>query len=982
MNPTDMSFDYLKHIPGDPSSLSSNNVHALEEDQFGNIWIGTFLGGLNRYNRQDGKIEYIPLNPSVEEMEENVYSKSLFSLFTDSRERMWVGSIGGLYLREREGADFEIWNPDIFRNNFVYHIEEDYKGNIWVGTYDQGVFRINTDMTVNNYRSGSNHNILSDRIIFILIDGEDFIWFGTSEGGLLKYSFRADSFVTYTEADGLPNNTVYAITKSKNGRLWLSTNKGISTFDANEEIFMNYSENDGLIGNQFNFKSGLCTSSGIMYFGAVNGLTYFDPSLIGIDEQQPAIHFTDLKIFNNSVQIGNENILSKHINFEDEIRLKYKHKVFSIDFVALNYAAPKNVQYAYYLEGLENQWNYVGNKRSATYTNLSPGKYVFHLKAANEKQFATASERTLFVHILPPFWLSVWGFILYGILIAGSIVMVFRFSMIRQREKMNIRLARMEKEKNEEISKHRLNFFTYISHEFKTPLTLIIATLEDIMNYDEIGPRFKNYGILMRKNAMRLMFLINQLMDFRKIETDHASLQFNKGDVIGFLRSTIMTFKPLMKKQNIRAKFSSSSDSYVVYFDADKLEKIITNLLSNSCKSFINPGTITIDVKIDERMHRANPANENNRTGYLTITIADDGPGMPPEKLEQIYKPFVSVDPSDFHSSGIGLSLVNSLVRYLNGQINFTSTPGEGTTVVIQLPLVHHPSPELIKDETFIDNNAAFNPENTSLFVENQDEVVFDHHNGSVREYDLLIVEDNKELSSFLFRHFSPVFRVHVAYDGQEAYEKIKRSQPDLIISDIMMPRMDGFTLCHAIKNSDETNHIPVILLTSNTHEDARVEGLDKGADAYVGKPFNLKELDLRVRNLLRARENLRKHFASLGSVNQISGNQGNRDQMFVRSLSKVVYKHLDNGSFDVETFCKEVNLSKTLLHMKLKKITGLSTTGFIKNIRFNEARRMLQEEDLTIAEIAYRVGYNDPAYFSKSFKKYFGKTPSEIQLK
>jgi ligand-binding sensor domain-containing protein/signal transduction histidine kinase/DNA-binding response OmpR family regulator len=983
LNPENMSFDYLKHKHGETGSLSSNNVHALEEDQYGNIWIGTFLGGLNRYNRNSGKTEYIVLNPSVEEMEENVYSKSLFSIFIDSKRRMWVGSIGGLYCREKEEDNFEMWNPDIFRNNFVYHIEEDYSGVLWVGTYDQGIFRINTDMSVNNFRMGSNHNILSNRIIFILMDGETAIWFGTSEGGLLKYDFSSDNFTSFNEDDGLINNTVYAIAKDKNEKLWLSTNKGISRFDPIEETFLNYSENDGLVGNQFNFKSGLCTSSGTIYFGAVNGLSYFDPSLIGKEEQQPLVHFTDIKIFNNTVRINDGDILSKHINFEDEIRLKYKHKVFSIDFVALNYAAPKNVRYAYYLEGLENQWNYVGNKRSSTYTNLSPGKYIFHLKASNSEQFASASERALSIHILPPFWLSVWGFILYGVFISGSIIMVIRFSIMRQREKMNVRLATMEKEKNEEISKHRLNFFTYISHEFKTPLTLIIATLEDIMNHDDIGPRFRNYGILMRKNAMRLMFLINQLMDFRKIETDHASLRFNKGDIIGFLNSTFMTFRPLMKKQNIKAKFSSNCDSYIVYFDTDKLEKIITNLISNSCKSFKKPGTISVEVQINEKIHTANPSKENDRSGHMTITITDDGPGMPKEKLEQIYKPFVSVDPSDFHSSGIGLSLVNSLVKYLNGQINFNSASGGGTTVVIELPLIHQPVPELIKDETFIESNTSFNPENTSFFLENEEEVNFDLYNGgSVREYELMIVEDNKELVSFLYRHFSSVFKVHIAYDGQEAYEKIKKSQPDLIISDIMMPRMDGFTLCHAIKNSDDTNHIPVILLTSNTHNEARVEGLDKGADAYVGKPFNLKELDLRVRNLLRARENIRKHFASLGSVAEIIGNQGNRDQMLIKSLSKAVYKHLDNGSFDVETFCMEVNLSKTLLHMKLKKITGLSTTGFIKNIRFNEARRMLQEEDLTIAEIAYRVGYNDPAYFSKSFKKYFGITPSEVQSK
>lgn len=979
-DPASGKFDYLKHFSGEPNSLSSNNVHALEEDDEGNIWIGTFIGGLNKYNVKTKKVEYIRLIPPVESMKEDVYSKSLFSVLIDSKKRIWVGSIEGLYMRETKYDEFKIWNPGQFQNNFIYHIEEDQSGNIWICTYEKGIYRIDTLMNVSNFQQGDKYDIRSNRIVFCLVDSDEKIWFGSVDGGLIEYDTSKDLFTSYTVENGLPNNTVYAIVKDSARNLWCSTNRGLSMYNPLTGTFVNYTENDGLIGNQFNFKSGLITSGGTIYFGAVNGLTYFDPGNLKKDLYVPDLRFTDLKIFNNPVKIGQQDILRTHIDFQEEINLKYQQKVLTIDFVALHYAAPKKIQYAYYLEGLEEDWNYVENQRSATYTNLLPGEYIFHLKATNGDHVWSDAQRTLTINISPPFWFSPLAFIMYGIILITLVFFGIRLYTLRQKELMNIKLARMEKEKNEEISRHRMNFFTYISHEFKTPLTLIIATLEHIMNYEDILPKFKDYGAVMRKNAMRLLFLINQLMEFRKVETDHAALSFYNGDVVEFIRSTFRTFHPLMKKKSIKGKFSSSPDSYIVYFEADKLEKILTNLLSNSCKSFRDPGTISIDVKISERLHLANPSPTEEKTGDLIISITDDGPGMPPEKLNYIFKPFEATDPSDFHSSGLGLSLVSSLVKYLNGQIKVTTPSKGGTHVMIQLPLIHNPSPELIKNDSFVGSNSSLHPDFASIYLDEEPEVTFEFQDdGSVKEYHLLVVEDNKELASFLGHHFKSVFKVSLALDGEDAFSKIKKSHPDLIISDIMMPRMDGFTLCKAVKDSIETSHIPIILLTSKNGEESRLEGFYKGADAYVSKPFKLKELDLQVRNILRSRENLRKHFASLESLQQTVSKLGNKDQMFIKTLTETVHKHLDNGNFDVDMFCREVNVSRTLMHMKVKKITGLSTTEFIKKIRLNEARKMLVEGKFTVSEIAYRVGYNDPAYFSKSFKKAFGENPTAV---
>jgi signal transduction histidine kinase/DNA-binding response OmpR family regulator len=834
-------------------------------------------------------------------------------------------------------------------------------------------------MKVSNFRAESNHDIHSNRIIYCSVASDSIIWFGTVGGGMIRYDPRSDNFTTFTTDNGLPNNTVYAIVEDRAGLLWITTNRGLSQFDPSTTEFVNYTVDDGLIGNQFNFRSGTLTRSGTVYLGAVNGLTYFNPDNLEMDRSNPEVHFTDLKIANQSVAIGEEGILDAPINMQDHIHLKYQHKVITIEFVGLNFAAPGKTQYAYYLEGLENDWNYMGHLMTATYTNLSPGNYIFHVKAAYGDQFEGANERMLYIRIHPPFWLSVWGFVLYAAILLSLTFMIFRFYTVRQKARLNVKLAKLEKEKNEEISRHRLNFFTYISHEFKTPLTLILATLDHIMNYEEILPRFRDYGLIMKKNAQRLLFLINQLMDFRKMESDHAAIRLNKGEVIGFIKSTFHTFYPLMETRSVQGIFTSNMDSYIVYFDADKLEKILTNLISNSCKSFREPGRINVDVKVVERSQPARPGDEEEKSGQLLIMVADNGPGIPPEKLKLMFEPFVGDNRGDVQSSGIGLSLIKSLVNYLNGEIHVKSSQ-KGTSVIIRLPLIHHPSPDLVVSNAFVERNTSLDVENAAFLLDSQPDLVFsasDNRDG--QEYDMLIVEDNWELASFLHNHYSGAFRVKVAGDGISALEKIGKTSPDIIISDIMMPRMDGFELCNRIKESIETCHIPVILLTSRTHDDSKIEGYLRGADAYVGKPFNLRELDLQIRNILQAKKNIRRHFAKLDAFKETVEKLGNRDQMFVRKLTDAIHRHLDDGSFNVDNFCRELNVSRTLLHMKLKKITGLSTTEFMKKIRLNEAKRMLEEGSMTISEIAYSVGFNDPAYFSKSFKKQYGKIPSSL---
>lgn len=973
-DPQNNNYKYIRHKSGDANSLVSNNVHALAEDKNGDIWIGTFIGGLSKYSPRTQKTEQIKLShpdPNVVQY--------VFSVFIDSKNRIWVGAISGLYLRENENSEFKIFNADNFLGNFIYQIGEDQQGNVWVCSYVRGIYKIDSLLEITHYTQNSGE-LNTDNITYFYNDSQNIQWFGTLEGGIIRHNPADDKFITLTTANGLPNNTVYAITEDASGNIWFSSNKGISKLSPATGQIVNYTVHDGLVGNQFNFKSCLRDSKNTLYFGAVNGLTYFNPEGLSGDNTEPMLHFTGFRVFNSPLKIGEHNILQSHIDFQDEIRLKYKYKAITIEFVALNFVSPKSNEYAYYLEGFDDGWNYVDDRRNASYTNLSPGTYHFHLKAANDDGEWTNNPRVLKIKILPPLWLSVWGYLFYTLVFLSVLFLYRRYTIMRNKEKLNVQLAILENRKNEELSQHRLNFFTYISHEFKTPLTLIIATLDHLLYFDDISPKFMKFGNSIRKNAMRLLFLINQLMDFRKIETDHAHIKYNKGDIVQFLKSTFEIFNPLFVQKNIDSVFKTEYESFIAYFDPDKIEKIVTNILSNSCKNIGSNGKIGCQIKIQPKKPGISFSNNEPGEKELVIRIFDNGTGIAREKINQIFEPFYTETSSNIPGNGIGLALVKSMVRYLNGSLTVESDEKQGVEFIITLPL-YEKMPEYSDiQNNFIEKNQSFSLDNT-IFDEETD---FESHAVTIQQsddvtYELLIVEDNKELASFLSYHFSGYFKVTTARDGEEAIQKIEQAQPDLIISDIMMPKMNGTELCKRLKDNFETSHIPIILLTAKTGDESKLEGLGCGADAYINKPFGVKELGLHVRNILLSRENLKKHLMKFGVKEDSFSGLNNKDQKFIGHLTEIVFKNMDNPQFDVDSFAAEAAVSRTLLHNKLKKITNLSTTEFIKMVKLTEAKKLLIKNELSVSEIAYKVGFNDPAYFSRSFKKYFKVAPSEM---
>lgn len=958
------SIAYLRNEFGKPS-LNVNNVHCLYEDEHDIFWIGTFLGGVNRY---DSKNKTFSAYKKDKGEASSFTGNMVYAIQKDRKGELWIGTTRGLNKFNHDKRTYEPFRPEIFREKFIYEIYEERSGGLWICVVDSDSL-YHYDPAATKLRSFSYDSVFSGNRGFIcaLEDSKGQMWFGSMNRGLVRLDPSSGKFKAYTVAQGLPNNYVYGILEDSRGNLWMSTNKGLSRFNVMDESFTNYDISHGLPNNQFNYKSACKDRDGWMYFGTVNGLCYFHPDSLMMNNVAPTTYLADLKLFNKSVGVGPGNVLEHTIDATEEITLPYADNVITLEFGAINYYSSGN-KYAYYLEGFERDWNFVNGKNSATYTNLSPGEYTFKVRSANNDGFWSDHIKQIRIRVLPPFWLSTWAMLLYGVLIIGLFLLYKTFLNYRNREKMAVQIARMEKEKIHEINQHKLNFFTYISHEFKTPLTLIMASIDKFLQDKSINEdQHTGYGSI-KRSAKRLHFLIEQLMEFRRVETDHARVHFVKGDIILFLHDTFMAFSPLFNTRKIDFYFNADRSAFNTFFDADKLEKIITNLLSNASKYTGADGLIEMEASI-----RTDPAGEFD---FITIVIYDTGVGMAPDELKNVFTAFYQTEHGKKSGSGtgIGLALVKSLMDFLNGTIAVESVPQTGTQVTLTLPLPRH------VDEV----NVAVVDGNRSIDIEH---VLPLPGNGSAQksddplpEYQVMIVEDSEELANFLGEHFDDQYKIVKAANGAIALDKIKKSAPDIIISDIMMPEMDGIELCRAVKSDISTSHIPVIFLTAKTTIENKLEGLDGGADAYIAKPFSLKELDLVIKNQLSTRGKLRNHFLQFGSVKDVDLTFANRDQDFILKLNRIVEKHLDNTAFNITLFAEEACVSRSLLHLKLKKLVGLSASEFIRHIRLQKAAALLKATDHTIAEVAYKVGYSDSNYFSRTFKEKYQVNPSEYK--
>jgi signal transduction histidine kinase/ligand-binding sensor domain-containing protein/DNA-binding response OmpR family regulator len=961
------TLSYINNATG-KKGLNINNVHALWEDPNDVIWIGTFLGGLNKY---DLKSKSITVYKKPQEELAAFTHNMIYAVHRDKKGVLWVGTTGGLNTFNAASGTYEPFKPHVFGGKFVYEIGEERSGGLWICVmnsdslfhYDPATARLS------KYRYYDPTLSATQGCISMLEDSNGQMWFGTTNRGLAKFDRKTGKFTPYTVAHGLPNNYVYGLLEDSHGNLWMSTNKGLSKFNVHDETFTNYDLSHGLPNNQFNFKSAFKDRDGWMYFGTINGLCYFHPDSLKTNQAAPTIYLSDLKLFNKSVPVGTGGMLTNAIDDSPEITLNYEDYVITLEFGAINYYASGNNKYAYYLEGFEPDWNYVEGKSNATYTNLSPGDYTFKVKAVNSEGY-WSEPKTLRITVRPPFWASAWALVIYSILVAALFLAYKSFLNYRNRKNMAVQIERMEKEKITAINQHKLNFFTYISHEFKTPLTLIIASidkfLEDRTVSEEQGAGYAS----IKRSAKRLHALIDQLMEFRRIETEHAQINYVNGDIVRFLRDTFAAFGPLFSSKQIDHYFNTNTTAFHTFFDADKLEKIITNLLSNAARYTGERGVVEMEVMV--KVIPGTPSDS------ITISIQDTGIGMSADELANIFSAFYQTEQARKSGSGtgIGLALVKSLVDFLKGAIDIKSAPKSGTQITLTLPLQKQvgETPAVIPERhTQAEVAHALSP--LSAVEENHQQEA-----AARTEYQMLIVEDSEDLMDFLGKHFTRHFRITKAGNGVEALEKIKRAAPDIIVSDVMMPEMDGIELCQAVKTDLSTSHIPLVLLTARTTFESRLHGLDAGADAYLPKPFSLKELDLVIKNLLTSRDRLKQHFLKFGSVKDMELSVTNRDQDFILKLTQIVEKNIDNSEFSITGFAEAAGVSRSLLHLKLKKLVNLSASEFIRHLRLQKAAELLLKTDLNISEVAYQVGYADSNYFSRSFKEKYKLNPTEYK--
>ncbi len=934
----------IESSPAKPQGLSDNNVKAILKDgQY--LWIGTLQQGMDRYDLQTKQF----LHFKHEEKDSNsVAHNSVYSLFREGSQ-LWIATFGG-------GLDYY----DLETNQFVHHyfdksdttsissnlcrtINQDAHGQLWVGT-ENGLnllkksAKSGQSIEFQRYLSGVN-------ICRVLATERGVIWVGSFAQGLFRLDPTSNEYIQYNTGDGLPGNSVLGILEDQSGNLWISTNNGISKFNPSKERFTNYNHADGLKNLEFNFNAHHQSSTGEMLFGGNKGFTLFNPENIVQNDFPPPVVFTELEVSNRVVYPEDESgLTSRSINLTESLTLRYNEANFSIGFSALDFFNPTNNHYRYILEGLEKEWTETRGQTKVSYTIQKPGTYHFKLQGGNNNSVWNPELRILEIKVLPPPWLSPLAYAGYTLLF---LIVVFG-SAYFLRLKHHLQLEQVQKKQQEKLHELKLRFFTNITHELKTPLTLIHGPLEDILSRKTESKKTLKQLRSIQVNTRRLLNLVNQILIFRKLEADHLRMEAVPGDLIQFLKQIYFSFKEEASLRSINYRFYAQDKEIKLWFDQDKLEKVFFNLLSNAFKYTPNKGSIGIRVLRAEEV--------------VKVEVFDNGKGIEKELHQQIFNRFYEKEipfKHSFKGTGIGLALSKQMIELHGGQIDVESRPSQGACFTVLLPLgKEHLKPEERKAKEMIPLTLPIPP-------------------GNAKEHRLLIVEDDAEVSDFIRSIFADRYQVWITSNGQEGLKVTQKMKPDLILCDIRMPKMDGMVFTHRIKENIETSHVPIILLTAMDPDTFKLKGLRTGADDFISKPFSPEELKVKVHNLIQSREALRKRFIRSKKMEPKEVTVTSADEKFLENAMAIMEKHMDNKSFSVDQFAFEMAVSRPLLFNKIKALTNLTPNNFVKMVRLKRAAQLLRQQKLNVSEVADRVGFRDPKYFSKCFQKQFKATPS-----
>ena len=967
----------------------STVMSIMQSPSTGHIWIGVYNGGAYEIDKS------APVGKRVKAYNSSnapwMCNSCIYYICEDSKQNLWFATKSGVSMRAADGTPVRFDSLKVgdvaVRDMVVMQLVEGHDSEMWLASNTHGVIRIQgsgnslSGYTFSGY-SVSNGKLNSDYANCIYKDVEGRIWVGTGGSGLSLYDAVEDVFLPAHKLWNLPGDAVTNIQSDKKGNLWLGTNAGLLRLtvprDLQNVTYRLYTTSDGLQDNIFNRGASFVASDGEMFFGGHRGYNSFYPDKQDEQVFSSPVVITDIKVFNQSWTALSDKERSEISNlsprFTDKIVLDYKRNNFSIEFSALEYANPERNRYAYRLDGFDAGWQYTdASKRFAYYNNLKSGTYTFYVKSSNSNGIWDENIQTVKVVILPPPWKTWWAYTLYIIVLLGISWYIYRIVRNRIRLRNALHLREMEQAKSEEINHAKLQFFTNITHELLTPLTIISASVDELK---QTAPAYKEQYDVMTHNINRLIRLLQQILEFRKAETGNLKLKVLQGDLVLFVRRSLDGFRPLMKKKDIRFTIQSDVDKCLAFFDPDKLDKILYNLLSNASKYNKPGGKVGIELNCDEV------------NGIACIIVKDNGPGIPKESQKNLFKRFYEGDYRKFNTigTGIGLSLVRDLVTLHHGSISVESEEGKGAAFKVQFP-VHrfaYSEDEIDDAVTLLDSDGIDAVQEDVVITDAQADILEENiipveQSAAEKSHTLLLVEDNEDLLGLMVKLLGGDYTIHTATNGKEALEVVELEDIDLIVSDVMMPVMDGIEFCRNIKGNFDTSHIPLILLTAKKQEEDRVEAYESGADAFITKPFNLSVLHARIGNLLKSRERVMKDFKKQLVFEAKELNYTSMDEDFLQRAIDCVNRHLDDPNFDQTQFLEEMNTTKSTFFRKLKSLTGLTYVSFIRNIRMKAACRIMEEKKhVRISELAYAVGYNDPRYFSSIFKKEIGMQPSE----
>lgn len=929
------------------NSLSYHNVHALCLDN-DKLWIGTYSGGLNVMDLATEKFTCYYSDP----LDTNALnSNNINSLFKDSRGNIWIGTTSGINLYDREKDNFRcVKNIDAVIPDIIQ-----VGNSIWAASIGGGihVYDLDTEQW-KNYLFDPNEpfSLISNDVICMCQDESGCLWIGTNSG-LCRFDVNTQSFIQ--EPVNFPSNMICSIF-SDNGSLWIATTKGLVYYDPRFHQYRTFTKDDGLLSEQFTAKAGIKTSSGRIYLGTTNGFNAFYSRQIETNSYIPQIQITGFQLFNESLNI-HDHISHDHRSDTQQIVLPYNQNGFSFEYASLSFFAPEKNEYAYMLQGFDKSWNFVGKERKATYTNIPPGEYFFKVKGSNNDLIWNQNGLSIKLVITPPFWWNKWSISFYILLLIALIVGLITYFRRKDQEKNRIRIEKIKNEQEKEAYNSKINFFTMITHEIRTPVSLIKGPLEQIIQTSHLLPENLKQDLkIIDRNTQRLLDLINQILDFRKIEKETVFVSFSDQNVYEFLLNIYDRFKSFVEHKQIKFVYVYDSQTFHTGIDVENLTKVVSNLLNNASK-FTND---YIELSL----------RTNTEEGKFEISVKDNGPGIEASEQETIFKPFYQTSKGHKSGTGLGLYLVKSIVDAWKGKIELKSEPGSGSTFLVTLPI----------NDNFLFSGGK---EITPVEINNEPTETDDDDSGFVQEDEkavILIVEDNSDMQEFVMRNLLTNYMVLVAGDGFEGLKLLEKEKVDLIISDIMMPNMDGIEFCQKVKSNLLWNHIPFIMLTAKTTISSKVEALDIGADAYIEKPFSISYLLARVRNLLQSRRNLMKRFSETPfvSLQSIAGNK--TDEEFLSKVNDIIEKNIDNVDFAMEDLAEELHISSSGLFAKIKNLTGITPNKLLLTVRLKKASELLAENRYRVNEVCYKVGFNNPSYFAKCFQKQYHILPKDFK--